>query len=186
GTAITLIFPNTGLSVKATDGCAVSPALPAGLDVAAFDDAGTMTCQITGNPSAVATKTTYVITATATDDSTDEARATITVADNSLATPLLVNIATEQTYTVGTQISDLIFTNNGAQVRDSSCSANPALPEGLTVETLSDTGVSSCQIVGTPSEVTATRNYSITVAGLLGVRTDNAIVTITVIAAPGG
>ncbi|MCA8837998.1 MAG: hypothetical protein K8963_09135, partial [Proteobacteria bacterium] len=49
GIAITpQTFTNTGLAVKATDGCAVSPALPAGLALAAFDDAGTMTCQITG------------------------------------------------------------------------------------------------------------------------------------------
>ncbi|MCA8838240.1 MAG: hypothetical protein K8963_10380, partial [Proteobacteria bacterium] len=82
GTAITpLTFTNTGLAVKATAGCAVSRALPAGLTIAAFDDAGKMTCQIAGNPSAAAAKATYVITATATDNSTDEARVTITVSD---------------------------------------------------------------------------------------------------------
>ncbi|MCA8838375.1 MAG: putative Ig domain-containing protein, partial [Proteobacteria bacterium] len=113
-TAITpLSFTNTGLDVKTTAGCAVSPALPAGLILAAFDDAGTMTCQITGNPSAVAEKTTYVITATDATDAnggTDEARVTITVAGDPLASPLLADIATEQSYTVGTAITAQTFT----------------------------------------------------------------------------
>ncbi|MCA8838199.1 MAG: hypothetical protein K8963_10155, partial [Proteobacteria bacterium] len=185
GTAITpLTFTNTGLAV-ATDSCAVSPALPAGLAVAVFDNAGTMTCQIAGNPSAGARKTIYVITATDANGGTDEARITITVPDP-LTSPVLADIATEQTYTVGTQITALIFTNSGRQIKNSGCSAIPALPEGLTVDLVSDTGLSSCQITGTPSEVTAKENYSITGIARIGFRTDSATVTITVVAAPGG
>ena len=102
GTAITpLTFTNTGLDVKTTAGCTVRPTLPLGLTLAAFDNAGTMTCQITGNPSAVAAKRTYVITATPTAGGTDEARVTITVAPDPLASPLLADIATEQSYTMG-------------------------------------------------------------------------------------
>ena len=186
-TAITAqTFTNTGLAVKATGGCTVNPTLPAGLILGTTTVSSKLTCQITGNPSVAAAKATYVITATDANGGTDEARITITV-PNPLTDPVLVDIVAEQTYTVGTQIPDLIFTNNGAKVREN-CTANPALPEGLTVDILSNPGLSSCQITGTPSEVTATRSYSITVTALIGVNasSDSATVTITVVAAPGG
>ncbi|MCA8837041.1 MAG: putative Ig domain-containing protein, partial [Proteobacteria bacterium] len=164
GTAITtLTFTNTGLAVKATDGCTVSPALPLGLTLAAFNDAGTMTCQITGNPSVVATKATYVITATATDNSTDEARVTITVAPDPLASPLLADIATEQSYTMGTAITPLTFTNTGLDVKTTAgCTVSPALPLGLTLAAFNDAGKMTCQITGNPSVVAAKATYVIT------------------------
>ncbi|MCA8836460.1 MAG: putative Ig domain-containing protein, partial [Proteobacteria bacterium] len=80
-TAITpLTFTNTGLDVKAMGGCTASPALPMGLTVAVFNDAGKMTCQITGNPSVVSPKLYFGITATATDGSTDRIDITIRIA----------------------------------------------------------------------------------------------------------
>ena len=73
GVAISnLDFSNSGL---AATGCAVSPALPAGLSVAV---AGS-TCRISGTPGAAAVSATYTITATAADSSQDSATVTIAI-----------------------------------------------------------------------------------------------------------
>ena len=72
-------FINTGLDVKSTAGCTASPMLPADLIVAAFEDNGKMTCQITGTPTVAAAEATYTITATSTNGGTDNATVIITV-----------------------------------------------------------------------------------------------------------
>ena len=188
GTAITpLTFTNTGLDVKTTAGCTVRPTLPLGLTLAAFDNAGKMTCQITGNPSAVAAKRTYVITATPTAGGTDEARVTITVAPDPLASPLLADIATEQSYTMGTAITPLTFTNTGLAVKATEgCAVSPALPAGLILAAFDNAGKMTCQITGNPS-VAADKTIYVITATATDDSTDEARVTITVTApAPGG
>ncbi|MCH9663666.1 MAG: Ig-like domain-containing protein [Gammaproteobacteria bacterium] len=77
-TITALTFTNTGLDVK-TAGCSINPTLPQGLSIAVATDSSKMTCQITGNPAATATKQTYTITATSANDNTDTAEVSIEV-----------------------------------------------------------------------------------------------------------
>ncbi|MCH9664192.1 MAG: putative Ig domain-containing protein, partial [Gammaproteobacteria bacterium] len=78
-----ITFTNTGLAVKATDGCIVSPALPASLGVAVFTDNGKMTCQITGTPAATAARKTYIVTATSDNNGTNTASVSIEIVQTS-------------------------------------------------------------------------------------------------------
>ncbi|MCA8836450.1 MAG: putative Ig domain-containing protein, partial [Proteobacteria bacterium] len=73
-----ITFTNTGLNVQAS-GCAVDPDLPAGLMLAVYEDAGTMTCQITGTPSTVTARQAYTVTATSSGTETDTATVSIDV-----------------------------------------------------------------------------------------------------------
>ncbi len=87
-----ITFTNNGLDVKATDGCTVSPALPASLGVAVFTDNGKMTCQITGAPAATAARKTHIVTATSANNETNTASVSIEIvqASSSLYTQVAV------------------------------------------------------------------------------------------------
>ncbi|MCA8837649.1 MAG: putative Ig domain-containing protein, partial [Proteobacteria bacterium] len=71
-------FSNTGLDVQAS-GCAVDQTLPLGLTLAVYADDGTMTCRITGTPSAVTARQVYTLTATSTGGGTATATVSIDV-----------------------------------------------------------------------------------------------------------
>nr|MCA8836993.1 hypothetical protein [Pseudomonadota bacterium] len=73
-----ITFTNTGLNVQAS-GCTVDPDLPAGLMLAVYEDAGTMTCQITGTPTTVTARQAYTVTATSSNSGTDMATVSIDV-----------------------------------------------------------------------------------------------------------
>nr|MCA8837533.1 hypothetical protein [Pseudomonadota bacterium] len=190
GTAITpLTFTNTGLDV-ATAGCTVSTALPAGLTLAAFDDAGKMTCQITGNPSAIAAKSTYFIIATAIDNSADVASVTITVAPDPLASPRLPDEAVTATATTRTLLAAPVLvanTEGNADITDckfvdtANSDAQVATLAGLSIAAA--TNGRACEITGTPTEAGV---QSFTVRAMSATGQDDATVTFTVVPKPLG
>jgi len=139
-----LIFTNTGGAVTS---CTVSPNLPIGLSVGVNND----TCEITGTPTAITTQDTYTVTATNVSGS-DTATVDITISDK---VPNLADIST-QSYSKDTAITALAFTNTGGAV--TSCSVSPNLPTGLSVGVNNNT----CEITGTPTEVTTQKTYTIT------------------------
>ncbi|MCH9662298.1 MAG: hypothetical protein K0U66_01390 [Gammaproteobacteria bacterium] len=172
-------FTNTGGDVQPA-GCTISrtpasrPALPAGLRVHPAVSGDTVTCQITGIPTAAAATATYHIVAT---NAIGTATTTATVAFQvSIVRPLLANIATAQTYTTTTAITALSFTNTGLDV--TGCTASPTLPMGLSVAVATISSKATCQITGTPNTATDEAIYTITATSASG--TDTARVSIEV------
>ncbi|MCA8836778.1 MAG: putative Ig domain-containing protein, partial [Proteobacteria bacterium] len=179
-----LTFTNTGGDVQA-DGCAIDttnsrPDLPDGLRAHPIAGDGNITCQISGIPTAAAAMTTYYLTATNALGTSDAVTVSFQV---ELVRPLLADITTEQSYTMGTAITAQTFTNTGHGVTSSAsgCVANPTLPAGLTLTAIAviSASTSSCQIAGTPEAMAAKRTYVITATDATG-GTDEARITITV------
>ncbi|MCA8837945.1 MAG: hypothetical protein K8963_08870, partial [Proteobacteria bacterium] len=177
-----LTFTNTGGDVQ-PDGCAIDttssrPALPAGLRAHPIVGDGNITCQISGIPTEAATMATYYITATNAIGTSEAVTVSFQV---DLIRPLLADIATEQSYTMGTAITPLTFTNTGLAVKATDgCTASQALPLGLTLAVFDDAGTMTCQITGTPEAEADRAIYVITATDSAG-GTDEARVTITVI-----
>lgn len=151
GTAITNFAPtNTGGAVPGTSTYiySVSPALPSGLSINAT------TGVISGTPTQVTAATDYTIIAT-NESGSSSAIVNIRVKDKAPN----ISYATPQLYTVGTAISTLTPTNSGGSVPGISTyiyTVNPSLPAGLTISAA--TGA----ITGTPTEIKAATNYTIT------------------------
>ncbi|NDE16352.1 hypothetical protein EBZ80_15610, partial [bacterium] len=80
--------------------------------------------------------------------------------------------ATTQTYTAGSAITPLVFTNTG--VPSISCTVSPPLPAGLTIAVSGGT----CAITGTPATTTPATTYTVTGTSDIG-GTDTATVTIS-------
>nr|MCA8838365.1 hypothetical protein [Pseudomonadota bacterium] len=180
-----LTFTNTGGDVQ-PDGCAIDttssrPDLPDGLRAHPIVSGSNVTCQISGIPTAATTMATYYLTATNAIGTSDAVTVSFQV---DLVRPLLANITTEQSYTVGTDITAQTFTNTGLAVATGGCAASPALPAGLTLAVFDDAGKTTCQITGNPSAMATKATYVITATGNPS-GTDEARVTITVAAAPG-
>jgi len=134
----------------------VSPALPAGL---ILDPA---TGIISGTPTTVTAKDSYLVTATNADGSTTYA-VSITIIDAATTTgvaPANLTYATPVVYVTGKSIPALIPTVIGGTVNNYSVS--PALPTGLTLN--ATTGI----ISGTPTAVTAAANYQVTATNNVG------------------
>ena len=162
-----ITFTNEGGAVQA-GGCRARPALPLGLSLEVLGN----TCQITGAPLATAISVEYDIIAT-NAASTDTATVTIEV---ELTAPDLDDIAIVQSLSVDQPISSRRFPNAGGSV--ASCDIEPALPQGLRVAVLDNT----CAIKGTPTEVSDSKDYTITAENALG--SDTASVTIVTELAP--
>jgi hypothetical protein len=112
---------------------------------------------------------TYIITYNVKDAAGNKAvpvKRTVTV---KIAKPDLAD-AVAQTYTKGSAITELTFTNTGGAI--ASCTVAPALPVGLALD------ANNCKITGTPTAVTSTNNYTVTAKNDTG--EDSAIVSITV------
>ena len=167
GTAITNLTPtNTGGAVPGTDTYiyGVSPALPSGLSINAT------TGVINGTPTQVTAATDYTITAT-NESGSSSAIVNIRVKDKAP----IISYATPHLYTVGTVISTLTPTNTGGQVPGTSTyiyTISPSLPAGLTIS------AATGDINGTPTQLTAATNYTITATNESGSNT--AIVNIRV------
>ena len=167
GTAIT---PNTPSSTGgAIASYAVSPALPAGLSIAAT------TGIISGTPTSAAAQATYTVTGTNASGSTT-AVLTLTVTA-SLAPPAgLTYSANPATYTVGTAITPNTPSSTGGTI--ASYTVSPALPAGLSIATA--TGV----ITGIPTSATAQADYVITGTNASGSTTAGLTLTVTVVPGP--
>ena len=171
GTEITAItFANNGGG--ALTNCAVAPPLPTGLDASLTDDNGS--CRITGTPNAISSQTTYTVTATnATGDDATPATVSITVAP---ARPDLAD-APAASFTAGTEITAITFTNSGGGSL-TNCAVAPPLPNGLDVSRTGDSA--SCRITGIPTTVAAVAAYTVTATNATGDDATPATVSITV------
>ena len=156
GTAITANTPTVTGTVASYS---VSPALPAGLSL------NISTGVISGVPSALATATNYVVTATNIGGFTT---ATVNITVNNAA-PSGLLYTTPVTYTLGSAITANTPTVTGTVA---SYSVGPTLPTGLSLNT--STGV----ISGVPSALAGAANYTVTATN--GGGSTTAIVNITV------
>jgi len=146
GTAITALSPTVTGSVTSYS---VSPALPAGLSL------NTTSGAISGTPTAVAAQAMYTITAMNSYGSTPFALS-LTV---NPAAPSALTYTSPVTATVGTAITPLSPTVTGTV---SSYSVSPALPAGLSLNTM--TGV----ISGTPTATATQATYTIKATNVTG------------------
>ena len=139
---------------------AVLPALPAGLSL------NTTTGVITGTPTAVTAKATYLVTAT---NSAGSATAGLVITVEQAVRPPygLSYSANPAVYTVGKVIPSNTPSSSGGAV--TSYSVTPALPAGLVL------GSASGVITGTPTAATALAAYKITASNLAG----SAVVEVT-------
>ena len=145
-------------------GCTVSPALPERL--AAAPTANSSTCQITGTPTAAAGQTTYTVTATnATGTSMATVDIAVTAQPGGAQAPMLANIATPLSLTVGQRAPATTFTNTGGGAL-TGCAPSPALPMGLVAEPTADR--STCQITGMPTAAAARATYTVTATNATG------------------
>ena len=163
GAAITDNVPSsTGGAVVA---CSITPALPAGLN---FDLA---TGVISGTPTEPSAATDYTVTATNTGGS---ATVTVSITVNDVAPSALSYSANPAVYTVGVAISDNAPSSTGGAVV--SYSITPALPAGLSLDTAS--GV----ISGTPTELSAVTDYTVTATNTGGSATVTVSITVNDVA----
>jgi hypothetical protein len=138
--AINAAIPTTTGSITS---CSANPALPGGLSIS------NTTCEITGTPTTNQTATTYTITAS---NSILTTTSTISITINSNAFSVTFT-GSPYTYTQNAPIT----TNAPILVgTPTSCSANPALPAGLSINN------TTCAISGTPTTTQALTNYTIT------------------------
>ena len=161
----TVIVPNTPSNAGgAVASYSVSPALPAGLSL------NTSTGIVGGTPTAITATASYTVTATNASGTTT-AILSITVNPPPTLPPSNLAYSTNPAvYTVETAIGPNTPSSGGGAV--ASYSVSPALPAGLSLN--ATTGV----IVGTPTAVTATANYTVTATNAGG--TTTAILTLTV------
>ncbi|MFL5815057.1 MAG: beta strand repeat-containing protein, partial [Bdellovibrionia bacterium] len=159
GSAITTLTPSN--SGGAINSCSSDNTLPAGLTLSS-------TCVLSGTPTAVKAALDYTITAT---NANGSSAATINITVKDVA-PAIDYIPTSYsfTYTKGSAISPLTPNNNGGTI--TSCTASPALPAGLSINS------TTCTISGTPSGVQGSTTYSITASNTGG--SSSATITITV------
>ena len=128
--------------------CLPSPALPAGLSLSSA-------CAITGTPTTPSSASSYTVTGTNTGGSTP---VTISIAVNQVAP--IISYSAPVTYQKGTAISTLLPNSSGGTI--SSCAITPALPTGLSFNTV------NCAITGDPSAIQATTSYTVTATNSAG------------------
>ena len=150
GTAITPLTPTLVSGAAVTNGYFISPSLPAGL---AFS---TLTGVISGTPTTMTAKATYVVTVS---NQYGYSASNVEIAITDVLPVISYPVAT-QVYTKGSAITSLTPTSTGGAVV--SYSVSPALPAGLAIN--STTGV----ISGTPTEVVAQATYRVTATNITG------------------
>ena len=162
----TILAVGTAVSISPTitggiTSCSPSPALPTGLSI------NNTTCTISGTPSAAKVATAYTITASNAYGNTNVI-VTITAqlyGPSSISFPFpggVINYTTGVAVNVAANISGIV----------TSCSVNPSLPAGLTLNT------TTCAITGTPTGTSPATNYTITASNSSG--STNTTVTIGV------
>ncbi len=148
----------------------VGTALPQGLSVGVSTDA--TTCEISGTPTQVLAGANYTVSAT-NEDGTSQAVANITIIINA---PVLSNVDA-QVFTVGQAITPFAFSNTGGGEL-SSCVAIDPLPAGLAVAVSND--LTSCEISGTPTQVSAGADYTVRATNAAGDVTASANITVRI------
>jgi len=143
----------------------VSPTLPAGLSLS------TATGIVSGTPTVVTATGSYVVTAT---NAAGHTMASLTITVNDQPPSTLSYSTNPAIYTKGVQIAPDNPTNTGGTAI--SYSVTPALPPGLTLNTLS--GIVS----GDPTVVSAAANYTVMATNSGGTAT--AVLNITVMGPP--
>src|SRR6185503_6102650 len=148
-------------------GYKVSPALPAGLSM----NAGTGV--ISGTPTAASPATNYTVTAT---NNKGSGTTVIQITVNLPAKPI-ISYSTPQVYTATEAITPLSPNSTGGPIPSSGAfSVSPSLPSGLRLDV--NTGI----ISGTPINVRAAANYTVTATNMGGSGT--AVINITIKAFP--
>lgn len=165
GTAITPTSAYTVTGLGASRTFTVSPTLPAGLAIAAT------TGVISGTPTATSATTAYTVTASD-GTSTATARVSITVLAVGATAPTISPATQTVTGSVGTAITPTRTFSDTDFGGVKEFSISPALPAGLTLNTV--TGV----ISGTPTAAQATATHTITAQD--GSVSATATVTVTI------
>jgi hypothetical protein len=153
--------------------CEVSPSLPTGLVI---DNA---TCDISGTPTAVQTVQTYTITATNAANSGTPLTKSITITvDWSVLKPAEMTYPSSP-YSISDVASASItptFASGGGT--PTSCTSNPTLPAGLTLDQ------ATCAITGTPTSAGAVASalYTITASNMAGSVNDT--ISLEIVSAP--
>ena len=155
---VQMVFPNVGGGVLSE--CVARPALPQGLMVSVTGDMAS--CQIAGEPMAVAGATTYTIEG-ANASGSSEVAIDLTVTAVPQEPPRLSDIDA-RTLILGTH-TRLVLANKGG-IDITVCDSSPSLPLGLGVERTSDNG--TCLITGVPEAETLGRAYTITATNAAG------------------
>ena len=149
----------------AVDSYSIDPALLAGLSL------DTATGVISGTPSELSAATDYTVTATNSGGSTT---VTVSITVNDVAPSALSYATNPAVYTVGTAITDNASSSTGGAVV--AYSISPALPVGLSFD------VGSGVISGTPSELSAATDYTVTAANTGGSATVTVSITVNDVA----
>jgi len=159
GTAITQLNPTLGGGAVAS--CTVSPALPAGLSL------NSATCVVSGTPTALQSATSHTVTAT---NAGGSANAAINVTVNPVA-PTISYSGSPFILVMGQAMTALTPTLNLDGGAVTACSASPALPAGMSLNS------TTCVISGNPTVSANATNHTITVttAGGTGTATINVL-----------
>ena len=128
--------------------CSSSPALPTGLTI------NSTTCVISGSPSVVQGATAYNITAYNSAGASSAASVTLTINAGVPTVSFAGALGTNGTVGIAMSVSPTTLNNNGAAITN--CTVAPALPAGLSINTL------NCVISGTPAGSIAATSYSVT------------------------
>lgn len=143
--------------------CTISPALPAGLSI------NNSTCVISGIPTATLSATTYTITLS--NGMNPDAIATVNLIVTNTAVPNVSFVgATGTSGTVGNlmTVAPTVLSANGDPINN--CTISPALPTGLTLNTL------TCVISGTPTSVLAATTFNVIASNGIGASTPAPVV----------
>ncbi len=156
GVAVNISATTSGVVTS----CAVSPALPAGLNF------NTTTCAITGTPTGISPATNYTITAS---NASGSANTTVTIAVNPPAPTNLVYPSSGNLAFPATIAKTVTPTVIGTVTN---CVASPSLPAGLSI------APTTCVISGTATAEQNSTAYVITASNAGGNATANITITI--------
>jgi hypothetical protein len=144
---------NTGGAIT---GCAISPALPAGLSIAPT------TCVISGTPASAGGPTTFSVTPSNSIGSGPAFSVTLTYANIAPSISFSSSSYSFTLYSAGSTTG--AATNSGGLI--TSCSVTPTLPAGLSIHS------TTCAISGTPSAPASDAAYTVTATNATGSDTD--------------
>jgi len=149
--SITPFIPVTASGGTGTLTYAVSPALPTGLSF------NTVNGQISGNSGSVLSQTTYTVTVTDSNTVPQSSSKTFTLTVNALPALTTTLVQATATLTQNTAVTAFIPVTGTGGYGTLAYSISPALPSGLSFNT------SNGQVTGTPSVLSGTTNYIVTV-----------------------